>query len=111
MIDTVRWRILLVALAGWVNFHQLEVIAYLREENRALKEPPGRPTPASDRSARILICDRDAKWSAAFRQTLAEAGIRVVQTPYCAPKWKTWMWFLTASVPHRKSHRDQSGPI
>ena len=37
------------------------------------------------RGSRILICDRDAKWSAAFRQTLAEAGIRVVQTPYCAP--------------------------
>ena len=37
------------------------------------------------RGSRILICDRDAKWSSAFRQTLAEAGIRVVQTPYCAP--------------------------
>jgi hypothetical protein len=35
MIDTVRWQILLVALAGWANRHQLEMIAYLREENRA----------------------------------------------------------------------------
>jgi len=33
----------------------------------------------------ILICDRDTKWSTAFRQTLAAAGIRVVQTPYHAP--------------------------
>ena len=33
----------------------------------------------------ILICDRDTKWSVAFRQTLAAAGIRVVQTPYHAP--------------------------
>ena len=31
MIDTIRWRILVVALAGWVNRHQLEVIDYLRE--------------------------------------------------------------------------------
>ena len=38
MLDAVRFRILLVALAGWVNRHQLEVIAYLREENRVLKE-------------------------------------------------------------------------
>jgi hypothetical protein len=38
MIDAVPLRILLVALAGWVNRHQLEVIAYLREENRVLKE-------------------------------------------------------------------------
>jgi hypothetical protein len=37
MVDSVRWRILLVALAGWVNRHQLEVIEYLREENRVLK--------------------------------------------------------------------------
>lgn len=41
MLDTVRWRLLLVALAGWVNRHQLEVIAYLREENRVLKEQLG----------------------------------------------------------------------
>jgi hypothetical protein len=41
MLDTIRWQILLVALAGWVNRHQLEVIAYLREENRVLKEHVG----------------------------------------------------------------------
>ena len=33
----------------------------------------------------ILICDRDAKWSAPVRQLLNESGIRVVQTPYQAP--------------------------
>ena len=38
MIDAVRLRIVLVALAGWVNRHQLEVIESLREENRVLKE-------------------------------------------------------------------------
>ena len=38
MIDAVWLRILLVALAGWVNRHQLEAIEYLREENRVLKE-------------------------------------------------------------------------
>ena len=37
------------------------------------------------RGHRILICDRDTKWSAAFRQTLADVGIRVVQTPFQAP--------------------------
>ena len=38
MIDAIRLRIVLVALAGWVNRHQLEVIEYLRDENRVLKE-------------------------------------------------------------------------
>jgi len=34
---------------------------------------------------RVLICDRDTKWSAPVRTRLEEAGIRVVQTPYQAP--------------------------
>jgi transposase InsO family protein len=34
---------------------------------------------------RVLICDRDAKWSAPVRARLGEVGIRVVQTPYQAP--------------------------
>jgi putative transposase len=37
------------------------------------------------RGHHFLICDRDTKWSAAFRQTLADVGIRVLQTPYRAP--------------------------
>jgi putative transposase len=34
---------------------------------------------------RMLICDRDTKWSAPVRARLGEAGIRVVLTPYRAP--------------------------
>jgi putative transposase len=34
---------------------------------------------------RVLICDRDAKWSAPVRERLAEAGLCVVQTPFQAP--------------------------
>jgi hypothetical protein len=41
MIDTVRWQILLIALAGWANRRHLDVIAYLREENRLLNEHLG----------------------------------------------------------------------
>ena len=37
------------------------------------------------RGRRIFICDRDTKWSGAFRRILADAGIRVVQTPFQAP--------------------------
>jgi len=36
-------------------------------------------------ACRVLICDRDPKWSVAVREQLEEAGIRVVQTPYQAP--------------------------
>jgi len=31
------WQLLIVMLAGWINRHQQDVIAYLREENRVLK--------------------------------------------------------------------------
>jgi hypothetical protein len=34
---------------------------------------------------RVLICDRDTKWSAPVRARLGEGGIRVVRTPYRAP--------------------------
>jgi transposase InsO family protein len=34
---------------------------------------------------RVLICDRDTKWSAPVRARLRDAGIRVVLTPYQAP--------------------------
>ena len=49
----------------------------------------GRTLTAADEGVlvghRVLICDRDAKWSTPVRERLLEAGIRVVQTPYQAP--------------------------
>ena len=32
------FRFLLIAVAGWMNHHQLQMIEYLREENRVLRE-------------------------------------------------------------------------
>lgn len=34
---------------------------------------------------RVLICDRDRKWSASVRHLLEASGIRVVRTPFRAP--------------------------
>lgn len=34
---------------------------------------------------RVLICDRDHKWSADVRQMLEDAGVHVAQTPFQAP--------------------------
>jgi len=36
--DSLPLRLLLATLAGWVNRHQQQVIDYLVEENRALRE-------------------------------------------------------------------------
>jgi hypothetical protein len=35
------FRFLLIAVAGWMNQHQLQVIDYLGEENRVLREQLG----------------------------------------------------------------------
>jgi len=59
MVDTVYWQILLMALAGWVNRHQLEAIEYLREENRVLK---------------AQLCGRRLRLTDAQRRRLAGRG-------------------------------------
>src|SRR5205823_6073436 len=49
----------------------------------------GRSLTAGDvgllRDHRVLICDRDRKWSGEVRGLLHDAGLRVVQTPHQAP--------------------------
>jgi transposase InsO family protein len=49
----------------------------------------GRTMTATDEGAlagcRVLIWDRDPKWSAPLRHMLEESGVRVVQTPFQAP--------------------------
>jgi putative transposase len=49
-------------------------------------------------SCRVLICDRDAKWSVAVRERLEEAGIRVVQAPYAAPNANAYAERFVRSV-------------
>jgi transposase InsO family protein len=52
--------------------------AFMRQVGRTL-------TMAGGETCRVLICDRDAKWSGLVHEILQEAGIRVVRTPYRAP--------------------------
>jgi hypothetical protein len=37
------------------------------------------------RGNRMLICDRDRKWSAAVKRFLATGGVRLIRTPFMAP--------------------------
>lgn len=52
--------------------------AFMRQVVRTLSTAEGEV-------CRVLICDRDAKWSAEAREGLEDVEIRVVQTPYQAP--------------------------
>lgn len=49
---------------------------------------------------RVLICDRDAKWSAPIRERLGEAGIRIVQTPFQAPNANAYAERFVRSIKH-----------
>ena len=50
-----RYRFLVLTFAGWVNRHQDDLIAYLREENRVLREHLGpRPLRLTDAQRRRL---------------------------------------------------------
>jgi putative transposase len=48
----------------------------------------------------VLICDRDAKWSAPVRDQLGEAGTRVVQTPFQAPNANAYAERFVRSIKH-----------
>jgi hypothetical protein len=55
-----QWQFLLVALAGWINRQQQDVIAYLMEENRVQRELLGSKRPRfSDEQRRRLAHARE----------------------------------------------------
>ena len=62
MADLSPLRLLLVTLAGWVNRHQQEVIEYLVEENRVLREQlKGRRVRLTDDQRRFSRMMADAQ--------------------------------------------------
>ena len=52
---------------------------FMRQVSRTLTAPDGLLS-----AHRVLICDRDHKWSRDVRQVLEDAEVRVVQTPFQA---------------------------
>ena len=72
MTETIRLRILLVALAGWVNRHQLDVIDYLKTENHVLKEHL--------RGPRVRLTDAQRRRLAVKGHSLGRRVLRDVAT-------------------------------
>jgi hypothetical protein len=76
------FRCVLIAVAGWMNQHQLQMIEYLREENRVLREQlGGRRLRFSDDQCRRLA----AKAKGLGRKLLAE--IATIVTPETLLAW------------------------
>jgi transposase InsO family protein len=75
-------HLLLMMFAGWVNRHQLDVIDYLQEENRVLKERLG------ERRIRFTDAERRRLGRKAYalgRKVLNE--LETLVTPLVASKW------------------------
>src|SRR5213593_2499764 len=80
--DSLPLRLLLATLAGWVNRHQQQVIDYLVEENRALREQlRGRRVRLSDDQRRRLA----AKGQRLGRQVLKQ--VATIVTPDTILRW------------------------
>ena len=76
------WQFILVALAGWLNRQQQDIVAYLREENRILREQlGGKRIRFTDDQRRRLA----AKGKALGRKVLGEVCTLV--TPETLLRW------------------------
>src|SRR4029453_10727563 len=76
------FRFVLIALAGWMNHRQRQVIEYLREENRVLREQLGeRRLRLNDDQRRRLA----AKAKGLGRKLLAE--VATIVTPATLLRW------------------------
>jgi transposase InsO family protein len=76
--------------------------AFMRQVVRTL-------TMAGAEPCRMLICDRDARWSAAVRERLEEAGIRLVQTPYEGPNANAYAQRFVRSI--KEEYLDRMIPL
>src|ERR1700682_5567516 len=76
------FRFIVIAVAGWMNQRQLEIIDYLREENRVLREQlGGRRVRLNDDQRRRLA----AKAKGLGRKLLAE--VATIVTPETLLAW------------------------
>ena len=71
MIPT-AWKFILIALGGWIHRQQEDVIAYLREENRVLREQLG--------PGRLRFTDPQRRRLAAKARALPHRALRDVAT-------------------------------
>src|SRR3954449_8837667 len=91
------FQFVLIAVAGWMNQRQLQMIEYLREENRVLREQLG------ERRLRVTEYQRRrfARVTELGRQVLAEGRLTSNQARECG-QGRCW------SCPHDSSSRSST---
>jgi putative transposase len=94
------FRLVLLMFAGWVNRHQLDVIEYLQEENRVLKNRLG--------GRRIRFTDVERRRLARKAQALGRKVLNELETMVTADTLLRWYRELIASK-WNYSHRRGPG--
>jgi putative transposase len=88
---------------------RVQVVGSRPHPDEGFMRQVGRTLTAADERVlgghRVLICDRDAKWSAPVRARLGEVGIRVVQTPFRAPNANAYAERFVRSIKHECLNR------
>lgn len=83
---------------------RVQIVRLTPHPDEAFMRQVGRTLTAADDGMlvgdRVLICDRDRKWSLAVRQRLEESGVRVVQTPFQAPNANAYAERFVRSIKH-----------
>jgi hypothetical protein len=93
-------QMLLLMFAGWVNRHQLDVIEYLQEENRVLKERMG--------GRRLRFTDAERRRLARKAQALGRKVLNELETLVTPDTLLRW-YRITQYMSHYHQERNHQG--
>src|SRR6516165_2904519 len=96
------FRFLLIAVSGWMNQRQLEVIDYLREENRVLREQLG--------GRRVRFNDDQRRRLAVKAKTLGRRVLAEIATLVTPETLLAWHRKLIAQKYDGTAHRSEGRP-
>ena len=97
------WQFIMVALAGWMNRQQQEVIEYLREENRVLLEKLGHK--------RIILNDAQKRRLATAAMKIGKDLLRQFGTLFSPETLIKWHRALVARKFDGSGRRGKRGPV
>ena len=79
------FRLLLISISGWISQQQRDVIDYLQEENRVLRQQLG--------GKRLRLSDDQRRRLAVKAKKLARRILREVATIVTPETLLAWLWF------------------
>jgi putative transposase len=97
------FRLLLISVSGWMSQQQRDVIDYLQEENRVLRQQLG--------GKRLRLSDEQRRRLAAKAKKLARGVLREVATIVTPETLLVWLRKLIAQKYDGSKHRGPGRPL